>query len=79
MPPLHECAPRWFDQRNKFEHLGGRVEVGEHATNPEEILGAVDAGCVTMSVVGLRTEKDRMISRTLSGAEITLEAGLAAG
>ena len=32
-----------------------------------------------MSVVGLRTEKDRMISRTLSGAEITLEAGLAAG
>jgi organic hydroperoxide reductase OsmC/OhrA len=54
--------------------LEGRVEVGEHATNPEGILGAVDAGCVTMSFVRLRTEKDCTISRTLSGAEITLKA-----
>ena len=59
--------------------LEGRVEVGEHATNPEEILGAVDAGCVTMSVVSLRTEKDCTISRTLSWAEFSLEASPAAG
>jgi hypothetical protein len=32
-----------------------------------------------MSLVSLRTEKDCTISRTLSGAEITLEASLAAG
>jgi organic hydroperoxide reductase OsmC/OhrA len=59
--------------------LEGRVDVGEHATNPEEILGAVDGRCVTMSLVNLRTEKDCPISRTLSGVEITLEASLAAG
>jgi organic hydroperoxide reductase OsmC/OhrA len=56
-----------------------RVEVGEHATNPEEILGAVDARCVTMSLVSLRTEMDCTISRMLSGAEITLDASNAAG
>ena len=59
--------------------LEGRVEVGEHATNPEEILGAVDAGCVTMSLVSLRTENDCSISRTLSEAEITLKVSKAAG
>jgi len=29
------------------------VEAGEHATNPEELLGAAEAGCFTMSPANL--------------------------
>ena len=36
--------------------LRARVEDGEHATNPEELIGAAEAGCFTMSLANLLTE-----------------------
>jgi osmotically inducible protein OsmC len=110
---LHECAARWFDQRNKFDRWGGanlsfrivrraqaswqgtlpdgsgrislgsgafdgayslraRVEDGEHATNPEELIGAAEAGCFTMSLANLLSESGHPARELRTTAEVTL-------
>ena len=54
--------------------LRARVEDGEHATNPEELLGAAEAGCFTMSLANLLTEAGLPALELRTTAEVTLAA-----
>jgi lipoyl-dependent peroxiredoxin len=56
--------------------LRARTEEGEHATNPEELIGAAEAGCFTMSLANLLTEAGHPARELRTTAEVTLaEAG----
>ena len=56
--------------------LRARTEEGEHATNPEELIGAAEAGCFTMSLANLLTEAGHPATELRTTAEVTLaEAG----
>jgi len=50
-----------------------RFEEGEKGTNPEELLAAAHAGCFTMSVASLLTQKDLNPSYLDTEATVTLE------
>lgn len=50
-----------------------RFEEGEKGTNPEELLGAAHAGCFTMSVASLLTQKGLNPSYLDTEATVTLE------
>jgi osmotically inducible protein OsmC len=52
--------------------LRARVEDGEHATNPEELIGAAEAGCFTMSLANLLTEAGHPARELRTTAEVTL-------
>jgi osmotically inducible protein OsmC len=52
--------------------LRARVEDGEHATNPEELLGAAEAGCFTMSLANLLSEAGHPPRELRTTAEVTL-------
>jgi lipoyl-dependent peroxiredoxin len=52
--------------------LRARVEDGAHATNPEELLGAAEAGCFTMSLANLLGEAGHPARQLRTTAEVTL-------
>jgi osmotically inducible protein OsmC len=52
--------------------LRARVEEDEHATNPEELIGAAEAGCFTMSLANLLTEAGHPAHELRTTAEVTL-------
>jgi len=52
--------------------LRARVEEGEHATNPEELLGAAEAGCFTMSLASLLGEAGHPARDLRTTARVTL-------
>jgi osmotically inducible protein OsmC len=52
--------------------LKGRVEEGVHATNPEELLGAAEAGCFTMSLANLLEEAGHEVRDLRTHAKVTL-------
>jgi osmotically inducible protein OsmC len=52
--------------------LRARVEDGAHATNPEELLGAAEAGCFTMSLANVLTEAGHPVRELRTTAEVTL-------
>jgi osmotically inducible protein OsmC len=52
--------------------LRARVEEDEHATNPEELIGAAEAGCFTMSLANLLTEAGHPAQELRTTAEVTL-------
>ena len=54
--------------------LRARVEEDEHATNPEELIGAAEAGCFTMSLANLLTEAGHPAQDLRTTAEVTLAA-----
>ena len=54
--------------------LRARVEDGQSATNPEELLGAAEAGCFTMSLANLLTEAGHPAAELRTTAEVTLAA-----
>jgi osmotically inducible protein OsmC len=54
--------------------LRARVEDGEHATNPEELLGAAEAGCFTMSLASLLGEAGHPARDLRTTARVTLAA-----
>ncbi len=49
-----------------------RVEDGARATNPEELLGAAEAGCFTMSLANVLTEAGHPLRELHTTAEVTL-------
>jgi osmotically inducible protein OsmC len=53
--------------------LKARVEEGQAATNPEELLGAAEAGCFTMSLANLLGEAGHPASDLRTSARVTLE------
>jgi lipoyl-dependent peroxiredoxin len=53
--------------------LRARVEEGEQATNPEELLGAAEAGCFTMSLANLLGEAGHPADDLQTTARVTLE------
>jgi osmotically inducible protein OsmC len=53
--------------------LRGRTEEGQRTTNPEELIGAALAGCYTMSLASLLTERDRPAARLDTTATVYLE------
>jgi lipoyl-dependent peroxiredoxin len=58
--------------------LKARVEEGEHATNPEELLGAAEAGCFTMSLANLLGAAGHPARDLRTTARVTLaQAGAA--
>ena len=54
--------------------LRARVEDGEHSTNPEELLGAAEAGCFTMSLASLLGEAGHPARDLRTTARVTLAA-----
>jgi osmotically inducible protein OsmC len=50
-----------------------RVEDVERATNPEELLGAAEAGCFTMSLANLLEERDHPARELRTRARVQLE------
>jgi osmotically inducible protein OsmC len=52
--------------------LRARVEEGQHATNPEELLGAAEAGCYTMSLASLLGEAGHPARDLRTTARVTL-------
>jgi len=54
--------------------LRARVEEGEHATNPEELLGAAEAGCFTMSLASLLGDAGHPARDLRTTARVTLAA-----
>ena len=52
--------------------LKARVEEGEQATNPEELLGAAEAGCFTMSLANLLAEAGHPARDLRTKAAVTL-------
>jgi len=52
--------------------LRARVEEGVHATNPEELLGAAEAGCFTMSLASLLAEAGHPAADLRTTARVTL-------
>ncbi len=58
--------------------LRARTEEGQHATNPEELLGAAEAGCYTMSLANLLGEAGHPARDLHTSAKVTLaQAGAA--
>jgi lipoyl-dependent peroxiredoxin len=55
--------------------LKARVEAVEKATNPEELLGAAEAGCYTMSLANLLSEEGHAPQELRTEARVTLEQG----
>lgn len=53
--------------------LKARVEDGQPATNPEELLGAAEAGCFTMSFANLLGEAGHPAEDLKTSAKVTLE------
>ena len=53
--------------------LRARVEDVEHATNPEELIGAGHAGCFTMSFANLLSEAGHPPDDLRTTAEVRLE------
>jgi lipoyl-dependent peroxiredoxin len=53
--------------------LRARVEDVEHATNPEELIGAGHAGCFTMSLANLLSEAGHPPDDLRTTAEVRLE------
>jgi osmotically inducible protein OsmC len=53
--------------------LRARVEEGQRATNPEELLGAAEAGCFTMSLANLLGEAGHPAQDLRTTARVTLE------
>jgi lipoyl-dependent peroxiredoxin len=53
--------------------LKARVESVEHATNPEELIAAAEAGCFTMSLANLLSEAGHPPDDLRTTAEVTLE------
>ncbi len=51
---------------------GARVEDGAHATNPEELLGAAEAACFTMSLANLLGEAGHPARDLRTTARVTL-------
>jgi osmotically inducible protein OsmC len=56
-----------------------RFEEGENGTNPEELLGAAHAGCFTMWVASLLTQKGLNPAYLDTVATVTLENGIITG
>ena len=54
--------------------LKARVEDVERSTNPEELIGAANAGCYTMSLANLLTEKGHPPTDLQTEAKVRLEA-----
>ncbi len=52
--------------------LRARVEDGVHATNPEELLGAAEAACFTMSLASLLGEAGHPARDLRTTARVTL-------
>ncbi len=52
--------------------LRARVEEGEQATNPEELLGAAEAACFTMSLANLLGEAGHPAQDLRTTARVTL-------
>jgi lipoyl-dependent peroxiredoxin len=52
--------------------LKARVEEGQRATNPEELLGAAEAGCFTMSLANVLTEAGHPARDLQTTAAVTL-------
>ncbi len=55
--------------------LRGRTEEGQRTTNPEELIGAALAGCFTMSLASVLTERERPAARLDTTATVYLEKG----
>jgi osmotically inducible protein OsmC len=53
--------------------LKARVEEGQPATNPEELLGAAEAGCFTMSLANVLAEAGHPAEDLRTTARVTLE------
>ena len=53
--------------------LKARVEDVEKATNPEELIGAAEAGCYTMSLANLLSEKGHPPTDLRTTAKVTLQ------
>jgi lipoyl-dependent peroxiredoxin len=53
--------------------LRARVEDVERATNPEELIGAAEAGCYTMSLANLLSEAGHPPDDLQTTARVTLE------
>jgi lipoyl-dependent peroxiredoxin len=53
--------------------LRARVEDVERATNPEELIGAAEAGCYTMSFANLLSEKGHPADDLQTTARVTLQ------
>jgi lipoyl-dependent peroxiredoxin len=53
--------------------LKARVEEGQAATNPEELLGAAEAGCFTMSLANLLGEAGHPATDLRTIARVQLE------
>jgi osmotically inducible protein OsmC len=54
--------------------LRARTENDQHATNPEELIGAAEAGCFTMSLANLLTEAGHPARELRTTADVTLAA-----
>ena len=52
--------------------LRARVEEGERATNPEELVGAAEAACFTMSLANLLGEAGLLVRDLTTTARVTL-------
>jgi osmotically inducible protein OsmC len=52
--------------------LRARVEDGQNTTNPEELLGAAEAACFTMSLANLLSEAGHPPRDLRTGAAVTL-------
>ena len=53
--------------------LRARVEDVERSTNPEELIGAANAGCFTMSLANLLTESGHPPADLQTSAKVRLE------
>jgi lipoyl-dependent peroxiredoxin len=53
--------------------LRARVEEGQRATNPEELIGAAEAGCYTMSLANLLTQAGHPAEDLRTTASVRLE------
>ena len=53
--------------------LRARVEEGQRATNPEELLGAAEAGCFTMSLANALGDAGHPATDLRTTARVTLE------
>jgi osmotically inducible protein OsmC len=53
--------------------LKSRLEDGQSATNPEELLGAAHAGCFTMALTARLSGAGFVPSRVHTGANVTFE------
>ncbi len=53
--------------------LKARVEDVEQATNPEELIGAAEAGCYTMSLANLLSEQGHPPADLRTTAKVTLQ------